>query len=131
MRSIGFDHVIDYTQEDFTASERRYDLILDVKTNRPLSRYMRSLRPGGMYATVGGDTGRMIGILIFGRLFRKKKARLVMLKQNKDLPALNELFIAGSFRPVIDGHWQFDRIPEAMRYFGEGLQKGKVVITME
>jgi NADPH:quinone reductase-like Zn-dependent oxidoreductase len=133
MRSVGFDHVVDYTKQDFTESEGRYDLILDVKTNRTLFRYLRALRPGGMYVTAGGDTGKLFQIFIFGplvSLFLKKRVRVVILRQNKDLAYLNKLFEAGEFKPVMDGRWRFDEIPAAMRYFGDGHQKGKVVITI-
>jgi NADPH:quinone reductase-like Zn-dependent oxidoreductase len=134
LRSLGFDHVIDYEREDFTKSERRYDLILDVKTNRSPLAYLRVLAPGGAYVTVGGSTGRILQAVLLGPLisaFTTKRVKVVILKANKDLAFLADLFAAGGLRPVIDGHYTLAETPDAMRYFGEGKQKGKVVITVE
>lgn len=134
MRSLGFDQVIDYTQEDFTESGKCYDLILDVKTDRSIFKYAGALCPKGMYATVGGDTPRLLQAFLLGpwiSLTRKKKIRVVILKVNKDLAYINKLFEAGKINPVIDGPYKFAELPEAMRYFGEGKHKGKVVITLD
>jgi NADPH:quinone reductase-like Zn-dependent oxidoreductase len=93
MRNIGFDHVIDYEKDDFTKSGRRYDLILDTKTTRSPFEYARSLNPGGTYATVGGVGIRLLQVAIFGWWIRRttqKTVRIIVLKQNKDLPYLNE-----------------------------------------
>jgi NADPH:quinone reductase-like Zn-dependent oxidoreductase len=133
MRGIGFDHVVDYEQEDFTRSGRRYDLILDAKTNRRPSAYARALEPGGTYATVGGENRRLLQVVAFGwlaRLTTGKSLRLVMLKQNRDLPYLNERFEAGQLVPVIDGPFELSDAREAFRHFGAGNHRGKVVITM-
>jgi NADPH:quinone reductase-like Zn-dependent oxidoreductase len=133
MRDIGFDHVVDYEQEDFTRSGRRYDLILDAKTNRRPSAYARALEPGGTYATVGGENRRLLQVVAFGwlaRLTTGKSLRLVMLKQNRDLPYLNERFEAGQLVPVIDGPFELSDAREAFRHFGAGNHRGKVVITM-
>jgi NADPH:quinone reductase-like Zn-dependent oxidoreductase len=134
LRSMGFDHVIDYTKEDFTKSGQRYDLILDVKTNRSIFRYIRVLSPRGAYVTVGGSTFRLLQALLVGpciSMIRKKNVRLVLLKPNKDLAYMNELFEAGKVKPVIDGPYKLSELPEAMRHFGEGKHKGKIVITIE
>ena len=134
MRSIGFDQVIDYTREDFTNNGRRYDLILDTKTTRSPFEYARSLNPGGTYATVGGVGTRLLQVAIFGwwiRLTTKKAIRIVALKQNKDVPYLNERFEAGQLVPVIDGFYKLSDAREAFRHFGAANHKGKVVITME
>ncbi|NOQ23690.1 MAG: zinc-binding dehydrogenase [Candidatus Aegiribacteria sp.] len=134
MRSMGFDHVIDYKQEDFTKNGKSYDLILDVKTNRSIFDYARSLSHNGIYVTVGGSMARIIQALFLGpwiSLISKKKIRVVALKPNKDLAFMNELFEAGKVKPVIDGPFKLSEVPEAMRYFGEGTHKGKVVITLE
>ena len=133
LRSIGFDHVIDYTKEDFTKNGQCYDLILDVKTNRSMFAYSRALRPNGMYVTVGGSLKRMFQILILGpllSLISKKHLRLVILKTNKDLLYINELFEAGKIKPVIDGPYKLSEYVEAFRLFGKSAHKGKVVITM-
>ena len=133
LRSVGFDYVIDYKKEDFTKSGKRYDMILDTRTNRPPSDYLRALNPGGTYATVGG-TSHLFPVGFLGpwiaRLSRKRML-LVMLKQNKDLPYLNELFEAGQFTPVIDGHYKFSEAREALRHYASAKHKGKVVVTMD
>jgi len=134
MRSVGFDHVMDYEKENFTTSGRRYDLILDTKTNRSPLEYARSLTPDGTYVTVGGVNGRLLQVLIAGwwiRHLTNKKLRIITLKQNKDLPYLDERCEAGQLVPVIDGPYKLADAREAFRYFGAGNQKGKVVITME
>jgi NADPH:quinone reductase-like Zn-dependent oxidoreductase len=134
MRAIGFDHVIDYKNEDFARNGRRYDLILDTKTRRSPLAYTRSLIPGGTYATVGGDLSRLLQFVIFGwgiRQTTNKTVRLIMLKQNQDLPYLNERFEAGQLVPVIDGPYKLSEAREALRHFGAGTHKGKVIITME
>jgi NADPH:quinone reductase-like Zn-dependent oxidoreductase len=134
LRSMGFDQVIDYTQEDFTKNGQCYDLILDVKTNRSIFDYARALSPNGIYVTVGGSMARLFQALILGpwiSMISKKKIRIVGLKPNKDLAYMIELFEAGKVKPVIDGPYKLSEVPEAIRYFGEGNHKGKVVITLE
>jgi NADPH:quinone reductase-like Zn-dependent oxidoreductase len=127
--SLGFDHVIDYEKEDFTNSGRRYDFILDTKTNRPPSHYLRALNPGGTYATVGG-TAHLLKTAVKG-LLGSKSFRLVMLKQNRELPYLNQLFEAGKLVPVIDGSYRFSETREAFRHFGAARHKGKIVVTID
>jgi len=134
MRSLGFDHVIDYKQEDFTNNGHCYDLILDAKTNRPMSDYVRALCPNGIYVTVGGSNARLIQALLLGpwiKMISKKKIRIVALKKNKDLDYMNGLFEAGKVKPVIDGPYRLDEVPQTFRYFAEGAHKGKVVISVE
>ena len=133
LRSIGFDHVIDYTKEDFTKNGQRYDLILDVKTNRSIFDYARALSRNGIYVTVGGSMARLLQALFLTpwiSLISKKHIRIVALKPNKDLAYINELFETGKLRPVIDGPYNLDDVPEAFRIFGKGEHKGKMVITM-
>jgi len=134
LRTMGFDQVIDYTKEDFTRSGQCYDLILDVKTNRSVFAYTRALCPHGVYVTVGGSTVRLLQALLLGpwiSLITKKRIRMVLLKPNKDLAYMNELFEAGKLKPVIDGPYKLSQVPEAMRHFGQGNHKGKVVIVVE
>ncbi len=134
MRSLGFDHVIDYTKEDFTKNGQAYDLILDNKMSRSIFDYMRALSPNGIYVTAGGSMARFLQAFLLGpliSLFSKKSIRIVALKPNKDLAYMNELFEAGKVKPVIDGRYKLSEVPEAMRYFGEGNHKGKLVITVE
>lgn len=133
LRSMGAEHVIDYTQEDFTKTGQRYDLILDVKTNRSIFDCARALSPNGTYVTVGGSMARLFQALLllpWIAMTTNKKIRIVSLKTNKDLGYMRELFEAGKVIPVIDGPYKFSEVPEAFRYFGEGRHKGKVVITV-
>jgi NADPH:quinone reductase-like Zn-dependent oxidoreductase len=133
MRSMGFDHVIDYTKEDFTKNGKCYDLILDVKTNRSVFDYSRALCRNGVYVTVGGSIGRLLQALLFAPLIamtRKKFIRIVALTPNKDLEYINGLFQAGKIKPMIDGPYRLDEVPEAFRLFGKGNHKGKIVITI-
>ncbi|MCD4694737.1 MAG: NAD(P)-dependent alcohol dehydrogenase [Bacteroidales bacterium] len=133
MRSIGADHVIDYTQEDFTKNGQRYDLIIDHAAYHSFFDYKRALSPGGTYIIVGGSMSLVFKILIMGSLismFGTKKMRILGHKPNKDLVFMIELFKAGKVKPVIDKRYTLSEVPEAFRYFGEGLTKGKVVITV-
>ena len=133
LRSLGFDHVIDYKIEDFTKNGQQYDLILDAKTNRSMFDYTRALRPKGRYVTVGGSMSRLLQALVFGpwiSMISKKKIAIVALKPNKALAYMNELFEAGKIKPVIDGPYNLGEVPKVFRLFAEGLHKGKVVITV-
>ncbi|HEY5772673.1 MAG TPA: NAD(P)-dependent alcohol dehydrogenase [Chitinophagaceae bacterium] len=133
LRSMGFDHVIDYTKEDFTKNSQRYDLILDAKTNRSMFDYARALSPNGTYVTVGGSISRLLQALFLGpwiSMINKKHIRIVSLKTNKDLIFMNELFEVGKVKPVIDGPYKLDEFHEAFRIFDKAEHKGKVVITM-
>ena len=133
MLAMGYDHVIDYTKEDFTKNGNCYDLVLDVQTNRPIFAYARALTQNGVYATVGGSIGRLLlALLLRGwiSITRKKNIRIVALKPNKDLAYMNELFEAGKMKPVIDSIYKLDKVPQAFHYFATGAYKGKIVITM-
>ena len=133
LRSMGFDHVIDYTKEDFTKNGQRYDLVLDAKTNRSMFDYARALSPNGTYVTVGGSISRLLQALFLGpwiSMINKKHIRIVSLKTNKDLIFMNELFEVGKLKPVIDGPYKLDEFHEAFRIFDKAEHKGKIVITM-
>ena len=133
LRSIGFDHVIDYTKEDFTKNGKVYDLILDAKTNRSAFDYTRSLNRNGVYVTVGGSIGHLLQVLILApliRMIQSKHLRIVALKPNKDLAFMNDLFEKGKVRTVIDGPYRLDQLGEAFRHFAKADHKGKIVITM-
>lgn len=135
LHSIGADQVIDYTQEDFTKSGQRYDLILDVVVHRSIFDYKRALSPKGIFVFVGGSTAAIFQAFFLGPLISmrgSKKMGVVMWKPNKkeDLLFLKELFEAGKVVPVIDRRYSLSEVPEAFRYLGEGHAKGKVVITM-
>jgi NADPH:quinone reductase-like Zn-dependent oxidoreductase len=129
MLKLGADHVIDYTKDDFTQNGQKYDLIFDVKTNRSIFDYQRSLRSNGIYVTVGGITSRILQVVFLGKLFKKHKMHLVPYKANKDLKYLIEIFESGKLKPVIDRCFPLEKTDEAFRYFGGGHFKGKIVLT--
>ncbi len=134
LRSLGAEHVIDYTREDFTRNGQLYDLILDVKTSRSIFDCARALSPQGVYVTVGGSIPRLLQALVLApwiALTRKRSIRVLVLKANAGLDSMKELFEAGKVVPVIDGPYKLGEVPKAFRRFGEGRHKGKVVITLE
>ena len=134
MRSIGADQVIDYTQEDFTKTGQRYDWILDFAGYHSIFDYSRALSPEGIYVMVGGSTATLLQTLFLGPLISmttSKKMRLLMHKPNKDLGFMKELFQAGKVKPVMDKCYPLSEVSEALRYFGKGHNRGKVVITVE
>ncbi len=133
MRSIGADHVIDYTKEDFTKNGQCYDLILDFAAYHSIFDYKRALNPKGIYAMVGGSMARMFQLVFLGPLISMtgKKMGVLLHKANKDLVFMKELFEAGKVVPVIDRRYPLGEVAEALRYFGEGQARGKVVITMK
>ena len=135
MRSIGADHVIDYTREDFAQSEQRYDLILDFMAYRSMFDHMRVLAPAGRCVVVGGSMFRVLQTLFVGsiisRFGRKKMALLDHHQNKKDIGFMAELHETGKVRPVIDRHFLFGEVREALQFLGDGLAKGKVVITMD
>lgn len=134
MRSIGFDHLIDYTKEDFTKTKKRYDAILDVRTDRSIFSYFKVLNRHGIYATVGGQLNRIAGAILFTRWWisplKKKHYRMVGMKVNQDLPYMNELFGSGKIKPVIGAVYTLEEAAKAFRLFSSGKQKGKIVITI-
>ena len=134
VRSLGADHVIDFTQEDFTKNGQHYDLILDLMSFHSIFDTRRSLSPKGIYVMVGGATAIVNQVLILGTLmslFGSKKMGLLILQQNKDLDYLIELFETGKVIPAIDRCFPLSETAEALRYFGESHKKGKVVISLE
>ena len=130
VRSVGADHVIDYTQEDFTKNGVQYDLIVDMQAHHSLFDYKRALSPGGIYVMVGGESFRVFQAM-FISLTGSRKITLLLHKANKGLDALLDLIAEGKVRSVIDRVFPFNDTAEAMRYFGEGKARGKVIITME
>jgi NADPH:quinone reductase-like Zn-dependent oxidoreductase len=135
MRSLGADHVIDYTKEDFTQNGKQYDMILDVIAHRSVFAYKRALRPNGSYFFVGGSIATLFQILFLGSWIRRttgKKIRILAVHPNlKDMVYITELCEAGKVVPVIDRRYPLSEVPEALRYFGEGHARGKVIISME
>lgn len=133
LRAMGAAHTMDGLREDFTRLGQRYDLILDVRTNRSPRAYARALKRHGTYATVGGDLPRLLQVLLEGPFIRfasRKHVRVVALKPNKDLARMNEWFESGRLRPVIDSVYPFDALRDALRRFGTGDHIGKIIVTM-
>jgi NADPH:quinone reductase-like Zn-dependent oxidoreductase len=138
VRSIGADRVVDYTKEDFTNSEQRYDLILDMVGNRSFSEYRRVMNPKGKYIMVGGPPGRWIdplpGVLsafVLSR-FVSQDIDIFLAQLNKqDLNMLGDLMQAGKVKPVIDRQYKLSEVPKAIGYVEEGHARGKVVIAVE
>lgn len=132
-RSLGADHVIDYTKEDFTKNGQKYDLIIDVVANRSVFDYKRSLNPDGIYAMIGGKISSILQVGLFGSIIARKGGKqigILGIKPNKDLAYLNELFESGKIKPIIDKVYPLSETAQAIKYLGEGHVKGKVVITM-
>ena len=134
MRSLGADHVIDYTKADFTASGKEYDLILDMIAHRSVFALPRALRPNGTYYVTGGAVGVIFQTLLLGGLIKRtrgKNIRMLVVPQNRaDLLAITALCERGEITPVIDRQYPLHEVPEAMRYVADGHAKGKVVITV-
>jgi NADPH:quinone reductase-like Zn-dependent oxidoreductase len=135
MRSLGADHVIDYTRQDFTSSGKQYDLILDLVGYRSVFAYQRALRPNGRCLFVGGSVATMFQILLLGPWISRTRGRhiriLAVQPNRKDLVAITELVEAGKINTVIDRQYPLHEVPEALRYLGEGRARGKVVITVK
>jgi NADPH:quinone reductase-like Zn-dependent oxidoreductase len=134
LRSIGADNVIDYTQEDFTKNGKCYDMIFDNAAHHSIFDYKRALSPNGIYVMTGGSSAQIFQGMFLGPLISmtgSRKMGILMHKPNKGLPTLTELIEAGKVAPVIDSRYPLSEVPEAFRYFGEGLAKGKVIITVK
>jgi NADPH:quinone reductase-like Zn-dependent oxidoreductase len=131
VRSIGADHVIDYTKKDFTKKEQRYDLILDIAANHSVSEYMHVLNSNGNYVAVAFKSSALfLGPLI--SMTKSKNVSQLSHKPNvKDLLFMKELIEAGKVVPVIDRTYPLNEIAEALQYYGEGHPSGKVVINMD
>ena len=129
VRSIGADHVIDYTQEDFTQTGQRYDLIFDAVGNRSVSDYKRALSPNGICSVAGFTSlSRLFQIMLLGG---KKVGMMKTAKANKeDLASIKELLEAGKIVPVIDRCYPLAETAEAIRYLETGHARGKVVIAV-
>ena len=135
MRSLGADHVIDYTKEDFTKNGQQYDLILDVIASRSIFAYQRALKPNGNYFMAGGSVATMFQSLLLGPVIRRITSKniklLVVQTDSKDLVVMTELIGSGKVKLVIDKRYPLSETAEALRYLGEGHAKGKIVITVE
>jgi NADPH:quinone reductase-like Zn-dependent oxidoreductase len=134
VRSLGADHVIDYTKEDFTKNGQRYDLILATKGYRSIFAYKRALSPNGIYVMTGGSWAQIFQALLIGpwlSITGSRKLGSLTVKPNQDLVFMKELIEAGRVKPIIDRCYPLRETAEAFRYFAEGHARGKVVITME
>src|SRR3954464_3869462 len=137
VRSIGADHVIDYTKEDFIQTERGYDVMLDLVGNRSLSDCRRALTPRGTYVLVGvSDLGRWFGLarqskaLLLAPFVRQRMRVFVVRHNREDLAVLKQLVEAGKVAPVIDRRYELSEVPEALRHQGQGHTQGKIVIAV-
>src|SRR5713101_2351540 len=136
VRSLGADHVIDYTKEDYTKNGQRYDLIVDIGASHSISDYKRIMNPTSVFVLVGMKDKiirRLLPFIIRARLSRgDKKFTFFVAKSNQeDLVTLKELMEAGEIMPVIDRRYPLDETAQAIRYFEEGTTRGKIVITMD
>lgn len=135
LKVLGADHVNDYTKEDFVQKGQMYDLILDVVGNRSIFEYKRLLKPKGTYVMIGGPMSLISQIMLFGpiiSMIEKKNMKILIHKPNKDdQNILQELFVAGKIKPVIDRIYPLNQVADAINYLGEGKAKGKIVIHIE
>jgi NADPH:quinone reductase-like Zn-dependent oxidoreductase len=133
MRSIGADHVIDYTKDDFAALGRRYDLILAANGDRSIWDYRRALTAEGSYAMTGGSSRQLTEALLFGPLLsvgRQQFGNVLVKPSQADLLVLKELCETGKVRPVIDRRFPLSEVSSAVRYLEDGHARGKVVVTV-
>ncbi len=134
-RAIGADHLIDYTQEDFTQNGQQYDLILAANGYHPISAYKRALTSKGIYVMAGGSPAQIFQALLLGPWISmpgtKKMGNLAAKPNKQDLVFVSELLKAGKVVPVIDRCYPLSEAAEALRYLGEGHARGKVVITVD
>lgn len=141
VRSLGADHVVDYTQQDFTAGSERYDVIIDNVFNRSLSENRRVLVPTGKYVLIGGGgpqdnkwlgpIGTVIGMMVVSQFVDQELGFMLSSMRQDDLRALGELMQAGKVTPVIDRTYSLQEAPVALHYLETGRARGKVVIIVE
>jgi len=135
-RSIGADHVIDYTKEDFTQNGQMYDLIFTVNGNHPLSAYRRALNPQGIYVCAGGALTQLFQAMFLGSLISKKNGKKmgfmgIAKYSQKDLVYIKELLESGKVAPVIEKSLPLCEVPVGIRYLADGHAKGKVVFQIQ
>ena len=135
VRSLGADHVIDYTQEDFTKNEQQYDLIFAANGYHPISAYQRALSPEGRYIMTGGSEAQMFQAMLLGPWIsmtgRKKMGNVLKKSNQRDLVLMKELLETGKVVPVIDRQYPLRETAEAILYLEAGHAQGKVVITVD
>jgi NADPH:quinone reductase-like Zn-dependent oxidoreductase len=138
VRSLGADHVVDYLREDFADGERRYDVILDIGGNAPLSRLRRALTAKGTLVIVGGESGgrwlggndRQLRAIVLSRFVDQTLTTFIAGENHRDMLVLKELIEAGEVTPVIDRSFPLAEVPDAIRYLEQGRARGKVVIDV-
>jgi len=134
VRSLGADHVIDYTQEDFARHRQAYDLILATAGYRSIFDYRRALAPGGHYVATGGKMAQIFQPMLLGPWISsqdRKMTNLAMKPDKEDLSFIKELIEAGKITPVIDKSFPLSKLSQALQYYGEGRSRGKVIVTIE
>jgi NADPH:quinone reductase-like Zn-dependent oxidoreductase len=142
VQSLGADHVIDYTKEDFTKGNQKYDVILDNVANHSMSECRRVLTPNGIYVMIGGGgakeqgfvgaLGKALNAAIYSRFVKQKMGMMMADPSTKDLTLLADMMQSGKIKPVIDRTYKsLSNIPDAIRYLEEGHARGKVVITVD
>jgi NADPH:quinone reductase-like Zn-dependent oxidoreductase len=141
VRSLGADHVIDYTKEDFTKGEQRYDVILDNVANHSLLECRRALTPKGEYVMIGGGgpneqgfigpLANPIKAMLLSPFVSQKMGMMMADANQKDLTVLADMMQSGKLKPVIDRTYRLSEVPDAIRYLEQGHARGKVVITVE
>jgi NADPH:quinone reductase-like Zn-dependent oxidoreductase len=137
VESIGADHVIDYTRDDYLGGPQRYDLILDIAGNSSLSRLRQALTPTGSLVIAGGEDGgrwtgmsRQVSALASSPFVHQRLTMLVSKQRPADLERLAGLVEAGKLTPVIDKTYPLGQAPDAMRHLEAGQARGKIIITM-
>ena len=133
VKSLGADHVVDYTQEDFVESGELYDLILATAGYRSIFDYKRALKPDGRYVATGGDMKQIFQPMLLGPWVSnegRKMTNLVMKPDKEDLTYLKELIETGKVSPVIDKSYPLNELAQALQYYAEGRSRGKVVVTI-
>jgi len=137
VRGLGADHVIDYTTEDYTSGSERYDWILDTDTHHFVTRARRALKPNGIYVTLGGETGDLLGGVLAGSLlslFSDRWSGLMLWwkpMHPPDVDRLKELIAAGNLRPVIERTYPLSQVVAALRHVEDGRARGKIVLTID
>ncbi|HJT44746.1 MAG TPA: NAD(P)-dependent alcohol dehydrogenase [Chthoniobacterales bacterium] len=141
VQSLGADHVIDYTKDDFTKGTERYDVVVDNVANHSLSECRGVLAPNGIYVMIGGGGANDQGFLgalgnvvkagIYSRFVKQQMGFMMANPTTEDLTVLAGMVESGKLKPVIDRTYKLDQLPEAVRYVEEGHARGKVVITVE
>ena len=141
VKSLGADHVIDYTKEDFTKSAERYDVMLDNVGNRTLSECKSVLTPKGKYVLIGGGganeqgllggLGKALWAMLFSKFVNQQMGMMMADPSQKDLTILADMMQSGKLKPVIDRTYKLAEVPQAIQYLEQGHARGKVVITVE